>query len=67
LAVVRRSFGHCGTYTSLTGHLEFDVDLIFDDQVDGLFADNHVAGIDHDSPLPHDAEPKFSYLVSNET
>jgi hypothetical protein len=44
-------------------NLAFDDDLVLDDQVGGIFADDHVVAKDHDSPLLDDAEPRLSRLV----
>jgi hypothetical protein len=49
--------------TQRSDHLEFDDDLVLDDQVGGIFADNHVVKKDHDSPLLDNAEPGLSQLV----
>jgi len=40
-------------------HLEFDDDLVLDDQVGGTFADNEAIVINRNSPLLHDAKPGF--------
>ncbi len=44
-------------------HFEFDDDLILDQQVGCIFADNHVVVEEHDPPLLHDAEPGLSHLM----
>jgi hypothetical protein len=44
-------------------HLEFDDDPVLDDQVGGLFADNHVVVKDQDSPLLDDGGPGLSHLM----
>ena len=43
--------------------LEFDDDLILDNQVGGISADDHIVTKDHDSPLLDDPEPGLSHLV----
>jgi hypothetical protein len=43
--------------------LEFDDDLILDQEVGDKFANNHVLLKDHDSPLLHDTEPAFPHHV----
>jgi hypothetical protein len=45
-------------------HLEFDDDLVLDQEVGGLFANDHVVIKDDDSPLLDDAEPALAHLVS---
>jgi hypothetical protein len=43
-------------------HLEFDDDLVLDQEVGGIVANDHVVIKDDASPLLHGAEPTFSHL-----
>jgi hypothetical protein len=49
--------------TQRADHLEFDDDLVLDDHVGGIIANDHVVVKDHDSPLLDDAEPGLPHLV----
>jgi hypothetical protein len=45
-------------------HLEFDDDLILDQEAGGLVANDHVVIKDNAPPLLDDAKPAFAHLVS---
>jgi hypothetical protein len=44
-------------------HLEFDDDLVLDQEVSGKFANDHVVVKDHDFSLLDGAEPTLSHFV----
>jgi hypothetical protein len=46
-----------------SNHLKFNDNLVLDQKIGGLFANDHVVVKDDDTPLLNDTQPAFSHLV----